>query len=83
MRVPVALAHAELGHIDLLVNNAGFRVTGAAEESSIVQVVLAARDKTPRLRYPSGKAARQVASARRFLPRSLFDKILRSQFGLA
>ena len=35
------------------------------------------------LRYPSGKAARQVAFARRFLPRSLFDKILRKQFGLA
>ena len=29
----------------------------------------------------SGKAARQVAFARR--PRALFDKILRSQFGLA
>lgn len=46
-------------------------------------IVLAAREKTPRLRYPSGKAARQVAFARRFLPRSLFDRILRSQFGLA
>jgi short-subunit dehydrogenase len=206
----VALAHAELGHIDLLINNAGYGVTGAAEESSIVQVrslfetnfhgvvrvtnavlpimraqgsgrilnvgsglgfipapynayysatkhalegysesldhevrefgvrvaviepaatqtsfdsstvradkpladyavgrakylvaydramavadtaesvaetiVLAASTKTPRLRYPSGKAARQVAFARRFLPRSLFDRILRSQFGLA
>jgi short-subunit dehydrogenase len=206
----VAEAHAELGHIDLLVNNAGFGVTGAAEESSIAQVralfetnvhgvirvtnavlrimrgqgggrilnvgsglgfipapysayysatkhalegysesldhevrefgvrvaviepaatrtsfesstiqadgrlsaydasrakylaayeramavadtaesvaetiVLAAGNKTPRLRYPSGKAARQVAFARRFLPRSLFDKILRKQFGLA
>lgn len=206
----VALAHAELGHIDLLVNNAGYGVTGAAEESSIAQVrslfetnfhgvvrvtnavlpimrkqghgrvlnvgsglgfipapysayysatkhalegysesldhevrefgvrvsviepaatrtsfetssvpcdtpltaydasrakylvayeramavadtaenvaetiVLAARDKTPRLRYPSGKAARQLAFSRRFLPRSLFDAILRKQFGLA
>lgn len=34
----VALADAELGHIDLLVNNAGFGITGAAEESSITQV---------------------------------------------
>src|SRR5215472_5400027 len=34
----VALADSELGHIDLLVNNAGFGVTGAAEESSIAQV---------------------------------------------
>jgi short-subunit dehydrogenase len=52
-------------------------------ESVAKTIVLAARDKTPRLRYPSGKAARQGAFARRFLPRSLFDKILRSQFGLA
>ena len=34
----VALARAELGHIDLLVNNAGFGVTGAAEESSVARV---------------------------------------------
>ncbi len=34
----VALAHAELGRIDLLVNNAGYAVSGAAEESSIEQV---------------------------------------------
>ncbi len=52
-------------------------------ESVAETIVLAARDKTPRLRYPSGKAARQIAFARRFLPRSLFDKMLRSQFGLA
>lgn len=45
-------------------------------------IVLAATDKTPLLRYPSGKAAKQVAFARRFLPRSLFDKVLRKQFGL-
>lgn len=52
-------------------------------ESVAETIVLAASDKTPRLRYPSGKAARQVAFARRFLPRALFDKILRKQFGLA
>ena len=34
----VALAHAELGSIDLLINNAGFGVGGAAEESTIAQV---------------------------------------------
>ena len=34
----IALARAELGHIDLLVNNAGFGVAGAAEENSIAQV---------------------------------------------
>jgi short-subunit dehydrogenase len=52
-------------------------------ESVAETIVLAALDKTPRLRYPSGKAAKQVAFARRFLPRSLFDKVLRKQFGLA
>jgi len=46
-------------------------------------IVLAALNKTPLLRYTSGKTARQVAFARRFLPRSLFDKIIRKQFGLA
>ncbi len=51
-------------------------------ESVAETIVLAASDKTPHLHYPSGKAARQVAFARRFLPRSLFDKILRKQFGL-
>ena len=34
----VGFAHAELGRIDLLVNNAGYAVSGAAEESSIEQV---------------------------------------------
>ena len=52
-------------------------------ESVAETIVLAARIKTPRLRYHSGKAARQVAFVRRYLPRSLFDKILRKQFGLA
>jgi len=52
-------------------------------ESVAETIVLAASDKTSRLRYPSGKAARQVAFARRFLPRPVFDRILRKQFGLA
>lgn len=34
----VALAVSELGRIDLLVNNAGFALSGAAEESSVEQV---------------------------------------------
>jgi short-subunit dehydrogenase len=59
-------------------------MTAADTAESVAEtIVFAASDKTLRLRYPSGKAARQVAFARRFLPRSLFDKILRSQFGLA
>ncbi len=34
----VEIAHNELGHIDLLINNAGYALTGAAEESSTEQV---------------------------------------------
>lgn len=52
-------------------------------ESVAETIVLAARDRSPRLRYPSGKSAKQGAFARRFLPRSLFDKVLHKQFGLA
>jgi len=52
-------------------------------ESVAATIVLAAGHKRPHLRYPSGKVARQIAFARRFFPRSLFDRILRSQFGLA
>jgi len=51
-------------------------------ESVADTIVLAANDKTPRLRYPSGKVARQGAFARRFLPRGFFDKVLHKQFGL-
>lgn len=57
--------------------------TADSAESVAETIVRAAGDKKPRLRYPSGKAARQGAFARRFLPRSLFDKILHVQFGLA
>ncbi|WP_232629032.1 oxidoreductase [Methylobacterium sp. Leaf118] len=46
-------------------------------------IVRAASDGAPRLRYPSGKATRQGAFARRFLPSSLFDRILHAQFGLS
>ena len=51
-------------------------------ESVAETIVLAADDRTHRLRYPSGKVARQGAFARRFLPRGFFDKILHKQFGL-
>jgi short-subunit dehydrogenase len=61
------------------------RAMAAADtaESVAETIVKAASDRKPLLRYPSGKAARQVSFARRFLPRSLFDKVLRSQFGLS
>ncbi len=56
---------------------------GDTAEDVAATIVTAAQDRVPRLRYPSGKAARQTSFARRFLPRSLFDKTLRKQFGLA
>lgn len=52
-------------------------------ESVAETIVLAALDKSPLLRYPSGKAAKQGALARRFLPRALFDKVLHKQSGLS
>ncbi len=55
---------------------------GDTAESVAKTIVLAANTETPRLRYPSGKSARQSAFGRRFLPRALFDKILHKQFGL-
>jgi short-subunit dehydrogenase len=65
-------------------NVAWVRAMAAADtaESVAETIALAARDRAPRLRYPSGKAARRAAFARRFLPRSVFDKSLRAQFGL-
>jgi short-subunit dehydrogenase len=56
---------------------------GDTAEDVATTVVTAANDSSPRLRYPSGKAARQTSFARRFLPRSLFDRILRKQFNIA
>jgi short-subunit dehydrogenase len=56
---------------------------GDTAEDVAATVVTAANDSSPRLRYPSGKAARQTSFARRFLPRSLFDRILRKQFNIA
>ncbi len=46
-------------------------------------ILTAATAEVPRLRYPSGRAARQTSFARRFLPRALFDRILRKQFNIA
>ena len=53
-----------------------------AAQSVADSILRAATEKTPRLRYPSGKVARQGAFARRFLPRGLFDRVLHKQFGL-
>ena len=56
---------------------------GDTPEDVAATIVVAAQDRSPRLRYPSGKAARQTSFARRFLPRALFDRTLRKQFNIA
>jgi short-subunit dehydrogenase len=56
---------------------------GDTAEDVAATILAAAQDLVPRLRYPSGKAARQTSFARRFLPIAFFDRTLRKQFGLA
>lgn len=56
---------------------------GDTPEDVAATILAAAQDRSPRLRYPSGKAARQTSFARRFLPRALFDRSLRKQFNIA
>jgi NAD(P)-dependent dehydrogenase (short-subunit alcohol dehydrogenase family) len=56
---------------------------GDTPEDVAATILAAAQDRAPRLRYPSGKAARQTSFARRFLPRSVFDRTLRKQFNIA
>ncbi len=62
--------------------NAAMAVGDTADDVAAT-ILTAAQARTPRLRYPSGKAARQTSFARRFLPRALFDRILRKQFNIA
>lgn len=56
---------------------------GDTPEDVAATILAAAQDRAPRLRYPSGKAAKQTSFARRFLPRSFFDRTLRKQFNIA
>ncbi len=56
---------------------------GDTADDVAATILTAAQARTPRLRYPSGKAARQTSFVRRFLPRALFDRILRKQFNIA
>lgn len=55
---------------------------GDTAEDVAATILTTAQDRTPRLRYPSGKAARQTSFARRFLPRAMFDRTLRKQFNI-
>ncbi len=56
---------------------------GDTPEDVAATILGAAQDQSPQMRYPSGKAAKQTAFARRFLPRALFDRSLRKQFNIA
>ncbi len=56
---------------------------GDTAEDVAATILHAAQDRAPRLRYPSGKAAKQTSFARRFLPRAFFDRTLRKQFNIA
>ncbi len=56
---------------------------GDTPEDVAATIVAAAQDRSPRLRYPSGKSAKQTSFARRFLPRAFFDRTLRKQFNIA
>ena len=62
--------------------NAEMLATG--DDPSVVAqtIVRAAKDGSPRLRYPSGKTAKQVSLLRRLVPSRMFDKSLRKQLGL-
>jgi short-subunit dehydrogenase len=78
---PVAAYAAALGRYREAFDAA--MAGGDTAEDVAATVLAAAHDRTPRLRYPSVKAARQTAFARRFLPRSVFDRTLRKQFNIA
>ncbi|MBB4351076.1 oxidoreductase [Aliirhizobium cellulosilyticum] len=56
---------------------------GDTADDVAATILAAGQARKLQLRYPSGKAARQTAFARRFLPRALFDRILRKQFNIA
>lgn len=57
--------------------------TGDTADDVAGTILAAAQAKAPSLRYPSGRAASQTSFARRFLPRAVFDRILRKQFNIA
>jgi short-subunit dehydrogenase len=62
--------------------NAKMLATGD-DPSVVAQTILrAASDAAPGLRYPAGKAAKQISLLRRLVPSKMFDKSLRKQMGL-
>jgi len=62
--------------------NAQMLATGD-DPSVVAETILrAAKDPTPHLRNPAGKAAKQISLLRRIVPSRMFDKSLRKQMGL-
>ncbi len=62
--------------------NADMLTTGD-DPSVVAQAILrAAKDPSPNLRNPAGKAAKQISLLRRLVPGKMFDKSLRKQMGL-
>ena len=84
----------QAGQIHVLVNNAGYALAGALEETSVQEareqfetnffariVYRALTARSPRLRYPVGEGV-LLSRLRRFVPAGIFDKSFRKQFRL-
>ncbi|MFM5892900.1 MAG: oxidoreductase [Novosphingobium sp.] len=62
--------------------NAKMLATGDDPVVVAETILRAAQDSDPKLRYPAGKAARQISLLRRLVPSRMFNKSLRKQMGL-
>jgi len=66
-----------------MIDTSRQQVENGDEPEVVAQVVLrAAQALKPRLRYPAGPAARQLALMRKIVPEGIFNTILRKQFKL-
>lgn len=62
--------------------NAEMLATGDDPAVVAQAIIRAASEASPQLRYPAGKAAKQISLLRRLVPAKMFDKSLRKQMGL-
>ena len=67
----------------MIALNAKMLTTGGDPSVVAQTIVRAAKEGAPHLRYPAGKAARQISLLRRLVPSRMFDKSLRKQMGLS
>jgi len=66
-----------------MIDTSRQQVEKGDEPEVVAQVVFqAAQAAKPRLRYPAGPAARQLALMRKIIPEGIFNSILRKQFKL-